>query len=100
MTALPEPVSRQDKLLHNIADETPSIEDLVPNCREEVYLKYIAINGAAKKEIPLKIEHGGTEAIIPSKHERIWEFIRNQRSTRWYQNYLKIITIKLKQIIC
>jgi len=63
MTALPEPVSRQDKLLHNIADETPSIEDLVPNCREEVYLKYIAINGAAKKEIPLKIEHGGTEAI-------------------------------------
>ena len=63
MTNLPEPVSRQDKLLHNIADETPSIEDLVPNCREEVYLKYIAINGAAKKEIPLKIEHGGTEAI-------------------------------------
>ena len=34
MTNLPEPVSRQDKLLHNIADETPSIEDLVPNCRE------------------------------------------------------------------
>ena len=63
MTNLPEPVSRQDKLLHNIADETPSIEDLVPNCREEVYLKYIAINGAAKKEIPLKVEHGGTEAI-------------------------------------
>ena len=63
MTNLPEPVSRQDKLLHNIADETPSIEDLVPNCREEVYLKYIAINRAAKKEIPLKIEHGGTEAI-------------------------------------
>ena len=63
MTALPEPVSRQDKLLHNIADETPSIEDLVPNCREEVYLKYIAINGTAKKEIPLKIEHGDTEAI-------------------------------------
>ena len=28
-----------------------------------MYLKYIAINGAAKKEIPLKIEHGGTEAI-------------------------------------
>ena len=63
MTNLPKPVSRQDKLLHNIADETPSIEDLVPNCREEVYLKYIAINGAAKKEIPLKIEHGGTEAV-------------------------------------
>ena len=35
----------------------------MPNCREEVYLKYIAINGAAKKEIPLKVEHGGTEAI-------------------------------------
>ena len=63
MTNLPEPVSRQDKLLHNIADETPSIEDLEPNCREEVYLKYIAINGVTKKEIPLKIEHGGTEAI-------------------------------------
>lgn len=42
---LPIPESRQDKLLHNIADGTPDISELVPQSREEVYLKYIAENG-------------------------------------------------------
>lgn len=42
---LPIPESRQDELLHNIADGTPDISELVPQSREEVYLKYIALNG-------------------------------------------------------
>lgn len=42
---LPEPISREDALLHNIIDGTPNIEDLEPLSREEVYLKYIALNG-------------------------------------------------------
>ncbi len=47
MADLPEPISREDKLLHNIADKTPNIDDLVPISREEKYLKYIAMNGTA-----------------------------------------------------
>lgn len=43
---LPQPISDQDKLLHNIIDGTPNIEDLEPNSRQEIYLKYIALNGA------------------------------------------------------
>jgi len=46
MSQLPEPVSRKDALLHNIADGTPDIDDLVPVSREEIYLKYIAENGS------------------------------------------------------
>jgi hypothetical protein len=41
---LPEPVSREDKLLSNIAVGTPDIDDLIPISREEQYLKYIALN--------------------------------------------------------
>ena len=51
MSQLPEPISRKDALLHNIADGTPNIDDLVPISREEIYLKYIAENGGG----------GGTE---------------------------------------
>ncbi|MDE7425343.1 MAG: hypothetical protein K2N51_16925 [Lachnospiraceae bacterium] len=43
---LPEPISDQDMLLHNIIDGTPDISDLEPNSRQEVYLKYIALNGS------------------------------------------------------
>lgn len=46
MPQLPNPISRQDKLLHNIADGTPSISDMDPQSREEEYLKYIAMNGS------------------------------------------------------
>ena len=42
---LPEPISREDALLHNIIDGTPDITELEPLSREEVYLKYIALNG-------------------------------------------------------
>lgn len=42
---LPEPISDQDMLLHNIIDGTPDISDLEPNSRQEIYLKYIALNG-------------------------------------------------------
>lgn len=45
MADLPTPISRQDELLHNIADGTPDISDLEPISREEEYLKYIALNG-------------------------------------------------------
>ena len=45
------PISREEILLHNIADGTPNIDDLVPISREEIYLKYIAENGGG----------GGTE---------------------------------------
>jgi hypothetical protein len=34
---LPEPISREDELLHNIADGTPDIDDLIPQSREEIY---------------------------------------------------------------
>lgn len=44
---LPEPISREDALLHNIIDGTPDISDLEPLSREEVYLKYIALNGGS-----------------------------------------------------
>ena len=44
---LPEPISDQDMLLHNIIDGTPDISDLEPNSRQEVYLKYIALNGGS-----------------------------------------------------
>lgn len=47
---LPQPISDQDKLLHNIIDGTPNIEDLEPNSRQEIYLKYIALNGAGGGE--------------------------------------------------
>lgn len=46
MPDLPIPISDEDKLLHNIIDGTPDISDLIPNSREEVYLKYIAMNGS------------------------------------------------------
>lgn len=44
---LPEPISREDALLHNIIDGTPDISDLEPLSREEEYLKYIALNGGS-----------------------------------------------------
>lgn len=42
---LPIPESRQDILLHNIALGEPDITELEPQSRQEVYLKYIALNG-------------------------------------------------------
>lgn len=60
MTELPTPISDQDKLLSNIAIGTPDIEDLIPNSRQEVYLKYIALNGI--HELPVSISQGGTGA--------------------------------------
>lgn len=58
MSELPTPISDQDKLLSNIAIGTPDIEDLIPNSRQEVYLKYIALNGI--HELPVSISQGGT----------------------------------------
>lgn len=60
MSELPTPISDQDKLLSNIAIGTPSIEDLIPNSRQEIYLKYIALNGI--HELPVSISQGGTGA--------------------------------------
>lgn len=60
MSELPTPISDQDKLLSNIAIGTPDIEDLIPNSRQEVYLKYIALNGI--HELPVSISQGGTGA--------------------------------------
>lgn len=63
MSELPTPISDQDKLLSNIAIGTPNIEDLIPNSRQEVYLKYIALNGTqGTYESPVSIENGGTGA--------------------------------------
>lgn len=63
MSELPTPISDQDKLLSNIAIGTPDIEDLIPNSRQEVYLKYIALNGTqGTYESPVSIENGGTGA--------------------------------------
>lgn len=45
MGQLPEPISTQDKFLHNIADGTPNIENIEPVSRQDKYLKYIAQNG-------------------------------------------------------
>lgn len=45
MADLPTPISDQDLLLHNIALGYPDVEDLIPTSRQEVYLKYIALNG-------------------------------------------------------
>lgn len=60
MSELPTPISDQDKLLSNIAIGIPDIEDLIPNSRQEVYLKYIALHGT--HELPVSIENGGTGA--------------------------------------
>ena len=66
MADLPTPVSRQDELLHNIADGTPDISDLEPVSREEEYLKYIALNGMSGGggdiPLPVSIANGGTGA--------------------------------------
>lgn len=63
MAELPTPISDQDKLLSNIAIGTPDIEDLIPNSRQEIYLKYIAMNGTqGTYESPVAIENGGTGA--------------------------------------
>ena len=63
MAELPTPISDQDKLLSNIAIGTPDIEDLIPNSRQEIYLKYIAMNGKqGTYESPVAIENGGTGA--------------------------------------
>lgn len=61
MSDLPEPISREDKLLHNIAVGTPNIEDMVPMSREEVYLKYIALHGGGISGT-ISISQGGTGA--------------------------------------
>ncbi len=45
MEELPEPISKQDKFLHNIADSTPDIDDIEAISRQDKYLKYIALNG-------------------------------------------------------
>lgn len=48
MADLPEPISNQDKYLRNIAVDDPTIEDIekmIPQSRQEEYLKYIALNG-------------------------------------------------------
>ena len=63
MSELPTPISDQDKLLSNIAIGTPSIDDLIPNSRQEVYLKYIATKGMnGNLELPIPIANGGTGA--------------------------------------
>lgn len=63
MSELPTPISDQDKLLSNIAIGTPSIDDLIPNSRQEVYLKYIATKGMnGNLEFPIPIANGGTGA--------------------------------------
>ena len=66
MSGLPEPQSRQDKFLHNIADGTPSIEDVEVISREDQYLSYIATNGVPLKDIPLTVDKGGTGATTDS----------------------------------
>lgn len=60
MNDLPEPISREDMLLHNIAVGTPDVEDMEPISREEIYLKYIAMNGLNSGTI--QIDKGGTGA--------------------------------------
>ena len=66
MGQLPEPISKQDKLLHNIADGTPNIDNIEPVSREDYYLKEIAINGVPLKDIPLTVDKGGTGATTDS----------------------------------
>ena len=66
MSGLPEPQSRQDKFLHNIADGTPSIDDVEVISREDQYLSYIATNGVPLKDIPLTVDKGGTGATTDS----------------------------------
>lgn len=58
MSELPTPISDQDKLLSNIAIGTPDIEALIPNSRQEIYLKYIALN--VIHELPVSVSKGGT----------------------------------------
>lgn len=68
MSELPTPISDQDKLLSNIAIGTPDIEDLIPNSRQEIYLKYIALNGKqGTYESPVSIENGGTGATTATE---------------------------------
>lgn len=61
MGELPTPVSREDKLLHNIINGTPNVDDLVPISREEVYLKHLATNRV------VEISQGGTGATTAEK---------------------------------
>lgn len=64
MSDLPEPISREDYLLHNIAVGTPNIDDMIPMSREEEYLKYIATHGSGGGGISgtVEINQGGTGA--------------------------------------
>lgn len=58
MEELPIPISREDKLLHNIIDGTPNIDDLIPISREEIYLKYLATHQITGGIVG--IDQGGT----------------------------------------
>lgn len=49
MEELPKPISKQDKFLHNIADGTPTIDDIEAISRQDKYLKYIALNGGTSE---------------------------------------------------
>ena len=66
MGQLPEPISKQDKLLHNIADGTPNIDNIDPISRQDYYLKEIATNGVPLKDVPLTVDKGGTGATTDS----------------------------------
>lgn len=74
MDDLPIPVSREDKLLHNIIDGSPNIDDLDPISREEIYLKYIALNGSIGGIIP--ISKGGTGGTTASTARQNLELLK------------------------
>lgn len=79
---LPEPITREDKFLHNIIDGTPNIEDIEPISREDIYLKHIALNGGGGDITgTVPISKGGTGATTA-------ESARANLEVEGYQLYL------------
>lgn len=97
MADLPTPISRQDELLHNIADGTPDISDLEPISREEEYLKYIALNGTGgggggDLPLPVSISNGGTGATnVSSARTNLDIYSKAEVNTLISNNTIQIV---------
>ena len=95
MSKLPEPISRKDTLLHNIADGTPDITDLIPISREEVYLKYIAENGTSgnyDESFKGIIERTATNVDLPNGVTTLGDYVFYKYSNLQYINIPSSVT--------